>query len=339
MENLNIDDYRVESLGEDEYPKWDNFVKATPQYSYFSNSSWIKILSEAMRRKFQIIGCYNKNRELVGGCILYLDKRLEGTVAKLPPLTPYNTLHLLEGKSKYNFKNERYQHTIILALNRYFEKNYDCVMIVNHPNIFDIRPFIWKGWEVIVRYTYYKNIDTRSNSFISSDISRRAEIALKGGIKVKSSKEPSQFYRLWQKTFKRQRIDTPLEYEQFLYITNRLISAGHIKIYTASDNNNIPLASCIGIYDEDTFYYWLAAFDANRVSTGANQLLIKELINSLIGHYKKIDLVGADIPSIAFYKSTFGGKLIPHYQVSKAMRFRAKIFRQLRQCYKTLRGY
>jgi hypothetical protein len=93
------------------------------------------------------------------------------------------------------------------------------------------------------------------------------------------------------------------------------------------------ISGAVLLVDRDRIFYWVAASDLKLLGTGGNQLLIKEIIEKIAPQYSFIDFVGADIESIAAYKSTFGARLIPHYQVSKVISHRAKAVRLAKDLY------
>ena len=336
MKENNTGNYIIEVFPEVKFPEWDEFIKSSPQYSCFSASFWLRAISEATGGEFKIIGCYDNGR-LAGGCALYLTRMPEGKAAKFPPLTKYNGLVLLQRDSNYPYKEELMAHGIMNAIIDYLEKNFDYVILINHPGLIDVRPFIWRGWDTQVKYTYI--VDLQERFFISRDIERRAKIAQDSGIYIEESYDPHIFYDLWLKSFRRHKRNPPLDRANLLRLFNTLQERNALKMFVARNKENAAVASNVYIEDKNILFYWVAAFDPAYSGSGANQYLIKYTLEKFRDKFLSIDFVGADTPTIARYKATFGGRLVAHYQISKAIGLRAKSISFMKRAYRSFRPF
>lgn len=314
-------------MARDNLTEWDDFIIISPQYSIFSTSFWLEIITQSFGYEGYVLGCY-KGGELVGGIPIFEKRTLEGKSAVYPLFTQYNGVHIREMESRYPYRNEPHVHAIETLIAEYLEHHFDHVKIVNHPQLTDIRPFQWRHWDSVVRYTYLIHLDMEISS--SADIRRRSNIARKRGIQVECSADFDGFYNLLALTYHRQNVHTPLSRKNFLLMIQRLRTRNALVMYAAFDSGGSMLAANINILNGTKVYYWMAATNPNTSASGANQLLIEETMSRLKTNFRILDLVGGDIPSIAYYKSTFGGALVPHFQVSKVNSLRASFIQSLR---------
>lgn len=314
---------------------WDSFVVQTSQYSIFSSSFWLKMISEMMGIPLKLLVCH-KGKELVAGLPLFVYKTLEGNTIKHPILTQFSGVHILKRETRYPYKKEMEGKKIFSSIIDYLEKNYDYVNLINHPALIDIRPFQWRGWHCNVRYTSELNLKKIDDIFkkIDNSVLNKIRKAEKLGIKIEQMNDTEMFYKLWRLSYKRKKIKVPLTKNIFFKWADRLLNKKLIKIYFAILKNNIAIASRLELIDVDIAYDLMAGANPNFFNTGANQLLMTSIFRDLLANgINRFDFVGADIPSIAYYKSSFGGTLIPHYQVSKAISLRAKSIRLLKDFY------
>jgi len=327
-----MDKYNVYKLTEDKFQLWQNFAEKSPQNNIFNSIKWLRLISSVKNTEFHIIGSF-KSQELVGGCALYLESSMEGKIAKFAPLSQYGGILLSDQESDYLHKRQKHNQEIVDSLISYIEENYDYVNLINHPSLVDVRPFIWKGWNVDIRYTCY----TKGEQ-LSPDIVRRAAIAAKNGIKVSEIFEPETFYRLWSNTFKTKGIKPPLDLSEFCKLTRELKADNVLRMFCTTTSSQEIISAVLLLLDKDTVYYWQAASDPEYLNLGGNQLLIETITKDLKDKKLVMDLAGADIESISFYKSSFADRLVSHYRVSKAISLRAKTFQLGKKMYHASKG-
>jgi hypothetical protein len=319
--------YELKALLKGNLTEWDNFITSSPQYCIFSTSFWLETIAESFSHEGYVLGCY-KGGELVGGIPIFEKRTLEGKSAVYPLFTQYNGIHIRQMESRYPYRNEAHVHAIETLIAEYLEHHFDYVTIVNHPQLTDIRPFQWRNWDSVVRYTYLIHLDRGIS--LSADIKRRSNMARERGVQVECSADFNGFYNLLTLTYHKQNILIPLSRKNFLLMIQRLRTRNALVMYAAFDSGGSMLAANINILDGTKVYYWMAATDPTSSASGGNQLLIDETLSRLRANFWILDLAGADIPSIANYKSTLGGILVPHFQISKANSLRASIIKSLR---------
>lgn len=177
------------------------------------------------------------------------------------------------------------------------------------PEIFDIRAFVWNGFENNTYYSYH--INTASELNYSENIKRqlkksyqsyKVELSTKWNDEVigiqlgdmekngLSQKESSQV-RHWLKSCSEQNL---------------------LDLFILKNNNDEVVGSAVYLRSL-TFAYLIAV-----MSEQSSQAM---LYDKAIEHYKQnnvldLDLLGANLPNIAIYKSQFDSKLISYHIVS-----------------------
>ncbi len=328
---MNSNKYIVKELQSKDLDRWEDFIKQHSKSPIFYSSLWNDSFAHATNQNLKIVCCYSGER-IVGGCCLRVRQSLEGRIAEVPFLTPYNGLIVELKALKYNYKSENDVKDISNGIIDYLEDNFDYVTIINSPGFLDIRPFIWRRWSTAVRYTYYRNKNDEIP--LSRDIERRAAYAHDNGVFIEDSKDIKEFYILWKQMFSKKKICINLDEDKFLDFFKDLFAKSSIKLLLAKTRDNRVISGAILLIDDDRLFYWMAASNPQLLNTGGNQLIVKEILEKITPHYSITDFVGADIETIADYKSTFGVRLIPHYQISKAMSLRSKGVQSLKRVYR-----
>lgn len=91
------------------------------------------------------------------------------------------------------------------------------------------------------------------------------------------------------------------------------MKTGLVEVNTAREASGQVVALQVIVLDKNTVYTWIYGTIPEKNYTGADSLLIWEAIKRYRNTHKFLDLMGANIPSIAFFKKGFGGKLTPYY--------------------------
>lgn len=314
--------------------EWDAFVSRTPQRNVFSRSSWIRSISDVTGLSCESVTCLRGN-EVVGVCPLFSRRRKTGQDLVIPPLTQYTTPCLLSPSVIEKHRIEQQTLAVTKALVDYIESRYERAAMVLHPKLTDIRSFLWNGWTSRVRYTYLLDLENMSEveHRLSRDIPRQIRKAEKAGFYVKQISQFEEFSSMWESSHERQSATIPMSGENLTKLLCTLVQRGlKIELHLAYDSTGSPAAGTIFLLDEDEAFYWLGGAYPSYLQSGVNQLLFWNALGHLhqIGT-KTVDFVGGDHPTIARYKSTFGGDLTPHFMVAKICSLKTRGIDLLRQ--------
>jgi len=259
--------------------EWDNFIKTSPQGTIFSSTTWCNLFPDP----YKIYGVY-KGDELLGGIIGFLK---DGFTSGGYPLTQFQGVickHLPKYTSAMSLQ-QRVSNVLIDTL------KYDEVTIVNHPSFYDVRPFLWAGWQPMIKYTY----EIRSISLADLSKDTRSEIKLhRDTLDIRSMAE---FDKPYGDTFEHKGLARPVSYEWLTKLNETL----HPIIYSNGH------AMAVIICDWCNAYYILGASDHQGYSSS--------LLYDIFQLYYSVDLCGCNVKEIGDFKAQFGGKLIPYIGV------------------------
>ena len=171
----------------------------------------------------------------------------------------------------------------------------------NHYTYPDIRPFLWKGYQVNIKYTYVVDMKIKEEMWNNLEKDTRNLIRQHEGIKITTDNR-LEFAKMYTLTFLRQSIDIPVKIEA-LWL---LFESMQPDIYTSED------AGVAIIKDSKRAYYLLGA------SIQPNQsayVLWHALCDQYLKGVKEMDLVGCNSRERGAFKKQFGGRLMPYYGI------------------------
>ncbi len=230
----------------------------------FNSKKWLDLVGAPYR----LWGIY-KGKELVGGVV---DCDTIGV-----KLTPYHGIVL---------KDKIYEYSVVKAV-----AEMPNLKLVNHYSITDARPFLWKDYKPILRYTYITN---RHHTF-EKDTRYEIGKAINNNLVV-SDGTISQFWTIYKETFERKFMTMPVNYDWF----KRFDEAVKPKIYII-DN----LAGAVIMSDTHRDYYIFGASSQDAQNTGASSLVLSHAILCS----DEMDLVGCNNKSIGLFKRGFAREL------------------------------
>ncbi|MFC2104106.1 GNAT family N-acetyltransferase, partial [Bacteroidota bacterium] len=307
------------------------FVNKCNTGSVFNKSFYLIPLAEIFKIRFDILGVFDKDNDLIAGFAFCHNKKLLFNYIYIPSLVPFYSYIILDRPSKYLSKKERQEKDITDSIINKIGKEYALADFRFHPNFRDTRPLSWNSFNHKINYTYSTDLTNLDNLYenFDSDIKRRIKKTLELDytfIKDNSKNNIDEFYDLQTKSFVKQQIEFKLNKSQFFQFIENLKLKNCVNIYTIYFEEK-PVSSCVVILDGKDSYYLLSGTDNNYSHQGFNQLLIwltmKNLKENGVEHF---DLVGANTETIAHYKSNFNFKLVPLYQ---AVKYNNRMFKTL----------
>jgi len=293
-----------------------NFNKlALSHGTIFNTIDWTNIFNN----RINLYGIYNKGGKLVGGFILYREKKLGLSVYSNPPFTPTIGPFLkVEGHNPVTIL-DTWKRTLSLITDFIEKLPYSIVSISLNKNIIDMQPFIWEKFKVVPRYTYLLDLSVSTEDIrkgMSNERRKNITKGLKDGLTTKKVYDFKVIKTLVLKTFSRQNRKTNALYlNKILFeFTNR-----NNNFAFATYKNDEPIACSFCIHDSTTAYYLLGGYDSENRHHGAGALSIWESIKyAKDSGLKCFDFEGSMIPQIEKYFRGFGGQLTPYYRINKA---------------------
>ena len=307
---------------------WDKFVNDSLNGTIFSNSTYLK----ATGVNYKLYYCYKK-QELRGALALVEDESGKKTV--LDDLVIYNGIMYNKPTNKQNHSQQlSEQFKIQEFIANELINLYESIEISLHASIVDIRPFLWVNYGTSlpkyisdIRYTSYIDISDFKSAKKLEDISiynkasasRRQQIryAIKKGYKTVSTDSVEKFIEFYKKTMYHQGID--VEKEKLLRMQKlslELIKNNMAKLYASYDEIGEIGSMAIFCWGNKRAYYLFGASDPNKRNghSGTNVLWEAFYNLSKMG-ISEVDLEGINSPHRGWFKLSFGGTIVPYYEV------------------------
>jgi hypothetical protein len=308
----------VKEIKNVEYGLWDELVGKSPQGTIFHSSDWLKTCAKSQDKEFRIVG-YFRNGHLAAGCSFYTFKRgFFKFASSAITATPFGGVLLEEPRTDDRRKQEENLNDIMRPLRTMLEnEHFDRIKLVNSPDLTDIRPFTWNGWQSVVYYTYYLGLSNFGDN-ISKDARWTISKAAKGGVTTEKSEDIVAFYKLYTETFVRQNLKPPLSEDFFRDIFSLLQNQKRGEMWLAKTKSGEVAAAEIIIYDDKRAYRWSAASHTELRKTGAPSLLLYEVLQDLKKKgFKEINLMAANTLQLAKFMVQFNPRLVPYYAVER----------------------
>ncbi len=310
----------VEIISQSDISEWDSLVMNSPCGTIFHSSKWITTSAKLFSKK-EILYGYFKGNNLLGGCSVYSEQRYGFfSIAKSNiSMTPYGGYVLFPFKSTTVRNNEQHRSSIISEINQHLISRFHSIRIVNSPDFYDIRPFLWSGWNSFINYAYVMNLNKNIEDNLPKAKRRTIRLAA-DHYKISIEKETNfdLFYNLYEKMYKKQYLPYPNAKDFFSQMIDMIVSNNFGEMWIARSPGDEPAAAEIIIWDNKRAYRWAAAMDPQFKSMGPVSLLLFEIFRDLKKrNCQGINLMAANNHDLAKFISGFNPDLIPYYGIEK----------------------
>ena len=304
-------EYEIRALNDHEFARWDEFVRQSPQGTLFHTTLWLG----AAGLPFRLLGCF-RGSELHGGFALSLiGPRAAGRPH--PAFTPYLGILYPQSRAKYvtELSNNK---EIGGAFAAFLKSEFSWVEMLFAPEVIDLQPFIWQGFEVELHYTYRLSLGSLDSVLNNMDAGRRRNIvsAERQGVQIEIGTDFAQIVRLREISFERQGLvakDGPAAAR----FEAALRPAGRCQGFLARSREGEPLGAVWIAWDDKRAYYLLGGYDSSANSNNALALAMWRAIEFAATGLKlpEFDFEGSMIPSVERFFRKFGGTLTPNYRI------------------------
>ncbi len=259
----------------------------------FNSDAFLSSIAKAYQKDICVYTVYDKEKPQLSLPVLH-----NGRDARLCTHFFYQSIILHNEFSERSFIN--IWELIILEL----KKDFDAVDLKLAPYAEDIRPFTWAAWGHKIYYT--ATIDLTKEFNYSENIRRSIKKGVKAGLSVKThaysqSITDAQLADMQQNGLSKAELP---KVQQWLKDLAGLQNVVQFELLDAEQH-------CIGssIYLVDQKQAYLISVMGGTEETGGQAYLYDQVFS----YFKtkgilEIDLLGANIPNIAIYKSKLGGE-------------------------------
>ncbi|MDX1439137.1 MAG: GNAT family N-acetyltransferase [Rubricoccaceae bacterium] len=280
----------------------------SPQRTAFAHPDYILAASAAFDLPSFWLGVYEDD-ELCAAVPLLEKTRGPFRAAALPPLTPIFSPLLRENPRESDFhRGDTCLDTLIEALGSYHQATLQL-----HPSLTDTRPFGWASWMTSPRYTYVVDL-TREEELLSTWSQSARNIARKENeefVVDESNVLAPIAIDLVLESYSRQGKKLGIEGGALDTLVERVVNANLARVFAAeSVARKKHEAAAIILHDGISAHFWLAGSTPGKAMT----VLLGHVLGKLKDEdFELFDFVGANVPSIAEFKRSFGSELRVYY--------------------------
>jgi len=292
---------------------WDKFVEASPQGTVFSTSQWLNAVSSVQGGEPLMVGVW-KNDQLIAGVSCIHIAHGPFKKATSPVMTPYGGIIYRPDPGKRHSEAESFNMSCAQQLIKYLNTRYHQVFLVHTPEFKDIRPFTWAGWREKVLYTYIMDITDIERLWNLLErkvrtVIRNAESSLEIGGAIDSA----HFTELFKRIYKDRGWSPPVKPAVVNALLDKVIDTDIAEMRTVRNKDGYVISAMVLVFDGRSVYAWISGSIPEENASGAFTLLFWDAVKRHTGIHEKFDMVGANIPSISFFKKRFAGVLTPYY--------------------------
>jgi hypothetical protein len=308
---------------------WDRFVDNSINGTIFSKSHYLK----ALNVNYKLYYCY-KEKELRAAVSLIESENKKNTI--LNDFIVYNGIMYNKPTTDQNHSQKlseqfRIQEFIATEL----AVNYENIELSLHPSVVDVRAFLWINYSdnkpqynSNIRYTTYLDISDFKNSKKLEDISiynkasnsRRQQIryAIKKHYQTEIINDPGKLVNFYKKTMNRQGLEVEIKKIQRMEgLSSKLIEKDMAKIYASYDDLGELSSMALFGWDNKRAYYIFGANDpAKRNGHSGTNVLWEAFYDLSKMDINEVDLEGVNSPHRGWFKLSFGGDILPYYEIN-----------------------
>jgi hypothetical protein len=309
------------SLKESEYPQWTRFVAGSSSGSVYALPSYLKVLCEATRGRFEIVGVFS-GTELVGGMPLYLSRFASGWIASNRLLLYYHGPILRDYSTKVPSERTSRHLAVLGALETHL-RGVRCLHLALHSRhpIQDVRVFSAAGWDVSPSYSYVVDIQDLDAAWarVHQNLRRLVERARAHDLVVTEDEDFQSFYRMHRDTHRRKGAPLYLKEPVFRRFFEHLRAQDLCRLYQARLPDGRSVAAQLVLTGPHPVTHTVsAAADAAHLSLGSTPFLRWGTFEALAAlGYAANDLTDAALNDVTRFKSQLGGDLVNGWVITR----------------------
>jgi hypothetical protein len=289
---------------------WADTVAAAEGPSPFAALDYAEAAGAAFGLRPRALGV-ERDGALVAGIVAYEKRRGPYRLAVVPPLTPVTPFVLAEPPSEAEAHARR---SPLDALVAGLAERFDALAFQVQPSLADARPFTWAGWTAAPRYTYAAPLGPpeafleRAGKGVRKRVRREADA-------FAFAEEPGALgvlQALEGEAYARQGIAPPVAPDRQGALLRPLLASGRARLFVLRDAGGAPVAAQAVVTDgrEASF-----VCGASRPGSAMTVMTYRACARLWEDGAERVDMAGANLPSVAEFKRGFGMPLVQQFRV------------------------
>ena len=253
---------------------------------------------------------------LVGGVVAYEKRRGPYRLAVVPPLTPVTPFLLAEAPTEHEVHA---RSSTLDALVAAVGGRFHAAAFRLQPALADARPFTWAGWSAEPRYTYAGPLRPAPERWAqaSKAVRKRVRREADGFELVEEPDNVAALQALEDEVWAGRGIAPPVAPERQAAWLRALVAAGAARLFVLRDGAGGAAGAQAVVTDGRA-----AAFASGAARPGSAMTVLTHLVCERLyaDGVRSVDLVGANLPSVAEFKRAFGLPLVLQFRVTRVAR-------------------
>ena len=312
--------------------EWDWIVSNSPQGTLFSESVYL----DACGRDYDQIVIRQGDQIKAGLCMI---RGADERSCELDDLVIHNGLLFVHDDTKKSVRARAERFDVTQATIDFLDTHYDHVELALSPAFEDMRPFLWHHYhetdvslkyKLDLRYTSYLDISglmgevvsfEETQCFRAMDTLRQRHVrdAIRRGAKVTAAASPSRLISFYQALMEGQGQEaSPDKLQRMTGLIGGLVAAERAAVYEVFNEESVAVYTVVYGWDAKRAYYLFGAGHPEQSESYQGTFAHWSAFLDLAGGrgVREVDLEGTNSPQRGWFKLSFGGKLLPYYEVS-----------------------
>jgi hypothetical protein len=307
-------------LRDSELDAWCAVLGRSAQGSVYGRPDYLAALCEATGASFRVIGVFLNDR-LVGGVPLYERRQRAGTLIANRTLLYYNGIVLDLPTKKFHSDQTAQLQSVLAALERSLAgAGYAHVTLHNHGSLTDLRPFLARGWQSALSYTYVVSLADLTQQWerVDQNLRRLIRRCERDGVSYREDTDFDALFRLHWQTHRRKGAPLYLPETAFRRFFERVQRHGLARLGHAVLDDKVIASQLMLAGPYPTSHTICAGADEDYLRLGASAFLRWHAFRALHRDgYLANDLTDAALNPVTRFKSQLGGDLTPTLSVSR----------------------
>ncbi|MBF0589463.1 MAG: GNAT family N-acetyltransferase [Magnetococcales bacterium] len=307
---------------------WDRFIRDSVEGTIFVESHYLAALESPHV-------CYfvRKGQERRGALVVMLNDQGQGVLHD--HVIHHGLMFAKEPASRSNAKrlSDRFDITEYLA--QALPEIYPVITLALPPQVEDMRPYLWHNyggdevqrWSLDLRYTSYLEIDGCGSSDLAQNPlferlgkSRRQEVryARRDAVFAEILESPEGMLELYRLTMEKGGTTVPkAQLQAMLRLMEQLQAAGCGVTYGVRNPQGEVISASYFCWDNKRAYFLFGGNHPHKKSRYAGTVALWDAFRDLNRRgITVVDMEGVNSPWRGWFKLSFGGSLLPYYEVS-----------------------
>ena len=293
---------------------WATLAEAA-EPSPFAPLGYAEAVSRAFGLRPRALGV-ERDGTLVGGVVTYEKRRGPYRLAVVPPLTPETPFVLAEAPAAHEVHARASPLDALVAA---VGERFHAAAFRLPPALTDARPFTWAGWQAEPRYTYADALRPAPERLARAGGGVRKRVRRDGGDFTlhEDAGGVTALQRFEAEVWAAQGIAPPVDPGRQAAWLRALLASGGARLFVLRDGEGGAVGAQAVVTDGRA-----AALVSGAARPGSAMTVMTHLILDRLhaDGVKRVDLVGANLPSVAEFKRSFGLPLVQQLRVARVAR-------------------